>query len=743
MTYQVRFTDSTNPNKQSIKVADGTLNNSSTSLSFVGKGYPNFAQAVAEDFLHILENFAAPTAPSNPVQGQLWYNTASNVLNVYDGTTWATAGSLKKSSTAPAVNNSVPGDLWANTTTGQLYLFSGSNWLLVGPQFSSGTLSGPNVETIIDTTNISHSVLSLYANGSIIAIVSKEKFIPKASIAGFSAINQGINLSSVDATSDTSPTKFWGVAEKADALLVNGNTVLSSNFLRSDAASTTNYALSVRSDLGINIGANLGFNIGISNNAATLYTTSSGTSIHLDLTNTSGVSNTILHAGAPGKVGIGVNNIAPTTTLDVMGTLTVRDDDANSIAGSLKVLGTVDSSYTAGTLFTTATGSIVTQGGLSVAKKSTFGGPVTVYGSYDNDTRAYSTPVAVNLLNSSTGDPTSGPVIIPGTDSATNLYDIGSSTRSFRNVYAQQFVGNFTGTFNGTLEGSASGTASALASPTVFSITGDVTSNSISFNGQSETGTAVFTTKISNDFINSQDPTFDSITTDEFLVYRGGVGLLKMTKAALIRHIPLVPVGSILPFAGTSAPEGYLLCDGSEVLISNYPDLYNIIGFTYKPAIYLRGAGTFALPDLRGRFPLGRDNMNNGIQVPDSTNPGVTISTTTDINGNASTSAHRVNEVTANSVGLGNNAATGYVTLGTANLPQHTHTLNDGITQYYAASPPGSPADPNAIAGYGLSGDSTGSGLPSSGPVSGSTGLPFNVMNPYQTINYIIFTGAL
>ena len=50
MTYQVRYTDSTNPNKQSIKVADGTLNNSSTSLSFVGKGYPNFAQAVAEDF---------------------------------------------------------------------------------------------------------------------------------------------------------------------------------------------------------------------------------------------------------------------------------------------------------------------------------------------------------------------------------------------------------------------------------------------------------------------------------------------------------------------------------------------------------------------------------------------------------------------------------------------------------------------------------------------------------------------
>ena len=43
MTYQVQFTDSTNPNKPPIKVADGTVNATSTSLSFVGKSYPNYA----------------------------------------------------------------------------------------------------------------------------------------------------------------------------------------------------------------------------------------------------------------------------------------------------------------------------------------------------------------------------------------------------------------------------------------------------------------------------------------------------------------------------------------------------------------------------------------------------------------------------------------------------------------------------------------------------------------------------
>lgn len=723
MTYQVRFTDYTNPNKPPIKVVDGTVDATSTSLSFVGKSYPNYASIVAEDFLHLLENFAAPQSPANPVQGQLWYDTSTNVLKVYDGTTWTTAGSLKKSSTAPAVNNSVPGDLWANTTTGQLYLFSGSSWLLVGPQFSTGTKTGPNVETIIDTNNVSHSVIGLYANNSIVAIVSKEKFIPKSALAGFNIINEGINLSTIDATSATSPTKFWGIAQQADALLVNGTTVPSTSFLRSDTTSTTNYALSVRADSGINIGANLGFNIGISNNAATLFTTSSGTSIHLDLTNSSGVSSTILHVGAPGKVGVGVNNIAPSATLDVLGNVTIRDDSTNNIPGSLNILGTTDSSYTAGTLFTTATGSIVTQGGLSVAKKSTFGDSITSYGT-----------VYVN-------SPTEGSsAILPG---ITNTYDIGSTDKSFRNIYAQTFRGNFNGTFTGSLEGSASGTASALASPTVFSLTGDVTSNSISFNGQSETGTAVFTTTISQDFIASQTPATDSVLTDELLVYREGSGLVKMTKQTLLNHVSLVPVGTILPFAGTIVPSGYLLCDGAEVLISKYPDLYNIIGFTYKPAIYLKGAGTFALPDLRGRFPLGRDTMNNGILVPDATNTTTTISTTVDINGNPSSAARRVNDVTAGTVGLGNTSATGYVTLSQSNLPNHTHSLNDGITQYYAASPPGSPSDPNAIAGYGLSGGSTGSGLPSSGPVSGATGLSFNVMNPYQTINYIIFTGAL
>ena len=265
MAYQVQFTDSTNPNKPPITVVDGTVNNTSTSLAFVGQQYPGYAGILATDFLHLLENFAAPDAPPNAVQGQLWYDTSTNILKVYDGTTWTTAGSLKKSSSAPAVANSIAGDLWANTTTSQLYIFSGSSWLLVGPQFSTGTQSGPLAEAIIDTDNISHTVVSIYANNLRISIISSDQFIPKSIISGFDTIYRGVTLSNLGTT------KFWGTAQRADALLVNGATISAGNFLTTDGTTTTtNAPLNIRTDSGLTIGSNSSFIFDIENSVPTL-----------------------------------------------------------------------------------------------------------------------------------------------------------------------------------------------------------------------------------------------------------------------------------------------------------------------------------------------------------------------------------------------------------------------------------------------------------------------------------------
>lgn len=69
----------------------GTVNTSATSLTLVGQGVTNYGTAENENYVYLLENFANNTAPLTPIAGQLWYNTDTNVLSVYqiDGT-WTT-----------------------------------------------------------------------------------------------------------------------------------------------------------------------------------------------------------------------------------------------------------------------------------------------------------------------------------------------------------------------------------------------------------------------------------------------------------------------------------------------------------------------------------------------------------------------------------------------------------------------------------------------------------------------------
>ena len=65
-----------------------------------------------------------------------------------------------------------------------------------------------------------------------------------------------------------------------------------------------------------------------------------------------------------------------------------------------------------------------------------------------------------------------------------------------------------------------------------------------------------------------------------------------------------VPVGSVLTFAGSAAPTGFLECDGASLLRTEYPDLFNAIGTAFGAA----DATHFNLPDLRGQFVRGWDH---------------------------------------------------------------------------------------------------------------------------------------
>ena len=67
-----------------------------------------------------------------------------------------------------------------------------------------------------------------------------------------------------------------------------------------------------------------------------------------------------------------------------------------------------------------------------------------------------------------------------------------------------------------------------------------------------------------------------------------------------------LPVGAVIMWVAEAAPDGWLLCDAQAVLQADFPALFNVIGVIYGDG----GANdAFNLPDLRGRFPLGQDDM--------------------------------------------------------------------------------------------------------------------------------------
>jgi len=106
-------------------IADGTINTSATPLALPGRNYAGYGSYLDTNFVHALENFASTTPPSNPLQGQLWYNTNANTLCVCpaDGTSnissWITLAQSGSGGTTTFGTVTVTGTLTAgNIATG-------------------------------------------------------------------------------------------------------------------------------------------------------------------------------------------------------------------------------------------------------------------------------------------------------------------------------------------------------------------------------------------------------------------------------------------------------------------------------------------------------------------------------------------------------------------------------------------------------------------------------------------------
>jgi len=693
MPYNVNFTDSNT--KQPVTVYDNT-SNQDTSLDFPGRNVTGYGQIIAENFLHLLENFASPVQPVNPVEGQLWYESSTGTLNIFDNTSWKSSSGIQKSPTAPSVSADKVGEVWVDTVKQQLYVWSGATWVLVGPDFSNenGLRTGPIIESISDSDNNTKRIVKFLVDEIPVAIVSKDSFTPKIVIPGFSTIRSGFNVSApsgsdAEAFDGGYLPKINGISTSSDALTIDGTNVTSGKFLRSDIVNTTEYGLNIRNNAGITIGADGNFRISSSVTSSKIYNGTPGSSIDIQV-NREGVASTTVRI-IDDKVGINV--LSPQQALDVDGNI--------ALTGNL-ILTNTDPS----TNF--SNGSLRTAGGAAISKNLLVGSGLSVIGTTTLQETVPATTLAVNL---------------------------GSSTKRWNTVHAETIQADF---LNGVLVGDVAGnarTATNLRTVTTFQLAGDVSStNVIQFDGAVGGTSKIFNTTLTANIIEAKATPFPNVSkkTDYVLVFRAGTGLLKESRDTYIGDLG-VPIGAIMPFAGINVPYGYLLCDGSEVERTKFSDLYDVIGNYYGATSI--GVNSFRLPDLRGRFPLGRDNMDNGGTVPNADGGYL------DAGGGP---VNRVSGTAANTLGGFGGGSTEALTI--RNLPDHEHTMKpEGSSAQFSAVRVDTAVVPGVAPGPDRGPTSPGQAqyLNTSGKVKTTVplGESFSVMNPYLTLNYIIRSG--
>jgi len=311
MAYTINKTDGT----VVTTITDGTVDNT-TSLQLFGKSYSGFGEGLNENLVKLLENAASTSAPTAPLKGELWFDTTTNQLKVYDGTSFKPTGGSKSSSSQPTSPSA--GDLWHDTANDQLSVYTGSAWQLVGPVYTSGqTLSGFKIETLASAGG-NKVVSSMYAGNTRVAILSKETFTPTVTQTGFASIKAGLTLNS------TLSAVFDGTNTQAANIDVSGTSNTSStiiaggNFLRSDAADTTTGSLTVDADGGVIIGDAQELSITVSSNDVTIAQTSEDKDLKFTV-NDGGVTKTPLTlTGADGGIDM-TGDLTITGNLNVSG----------------------------------------------------------------------------------------------------------------------------------------------------------------------------------------------------------------------------------------------------------------------------------------------------------------------------------------------------------------------------------------------------------------------------------------
>jgi microcystin-dependent protein len=566
-------------------VADGTIDTTHSTLKFPGTGYQNYGEPVMENMLWTMTHFAGTASPTNPLKGQGWYDTSGNVLKTFDGTAWTASGQVLVKGTTPPAGIS-QGEMWYDNTNLQLHMWNGTTWDLLSPAGSainddpvSNTIMPVN--SVFDSVRLSdststHQVWRIMVGGTLVAVISKDPvFTPSPAIPGFSKIYPGITFN----------TNVPGTTVSDQSTFKNTQTNLPLLDNSYDLGSISNKFQNIYSTYGL-------FNSAVAINGSV-------SSYALDVTGTTHLNGTVtLAAGTASNPAM----IIPAGVLTTSKTIGSLEFDGSSlyITTSVNSVATRSAILTAGGVISNAL--VISNATVSY---STSTGAITVVGGIGSGGNIYA---GGNIVASSSGTSqflsnNSDTVTIPGYswvgDLTTGIYHPGIGQIGFTSAGSSALL--IDGFKNANFYGN------------IIAVSGD----SYSFPGYTwagRSGTGMFspdTTTIAFSTANSEKLRINSVGaislgTNNYgnngdVLTSGGP-----TQAASWQPSGLVPPGGLLPYAGSTAPVGWLMCYGQAVSRTTYVNLYTAIGVTYGTG---DGSTTFNLPDLRGRVAFGQDNM--------------------------------------------------------------------------------------------------------------------------------------
>ena len=309
-------------------------------------------QYINENYIALLENFASTSAPSNPISGQLWYDTSDQRLKIYNGTTFRVAGGPSVGATQP---NMIAGDLWINNEENKLYFYDGTDLVAVGPSYTA-TQGKTTLEavTMIDTSGQTRAILAQYIQGNLVGIFSKAEFTPRTEdvllpYAAGRVIKVGFNpLNEID-NGDIKAFRWNGIAKTAENLVDSIGTSYSfADFVRTNERDSSNVIVDQTMEGGLFVKGETGLKVGYGDTQYGIFKTlASDTKTVIDLVQQNKdfairrkVGNDQVEAltldTSTGRFGI--NNNTPTVELDVTGSGKFSGD--LTVGGNLAITGT-------------------------------------------------------------------------------------------------------------------------------------------------------------------------------------------------------------------------------------------------------------------------------------------------------------------------------------------------------------------------------------------------------------------